>query len=190
MPRIEDFCEQLVSFCPVYTDAGNCTEVLLHDGSKLIDQRSLNSVRSALARCYSVDLKIQGKEIAQSFGRRSPLPFYLPPRPSEQAGRVFIPFRVRQPRVHHDAAYGYFDIACIIKPAAGKPGFMLNLSTGSPVQVMSSLAAARANICLGREIAEHFGLTRQPAGVNDICQAVAVIGRYLQRIEEHLSRLA
>ncbi|MDD4626715.1 MAG: hypothetical protein PHP87_06480 [Syntrophomonas sp.] len=189
MPRIEELCEQVVSFCPVYTGEGNCTEILLHDGCKVIDQRSLNSVRRALARCYSVDLEAQGKEISLLFGRRSPLPFYLPPKTLERVGRVFIPFRMRRPRVHHDAASGFYDISYITRPEAKESGSLLHLSTGSRVKVFGSLAAARANIFLGRELADHFGQARRADDENDVLQAVTVIGRYLQRIEERLSRL-
>jgi len=171
-------------FRPVYSDAGNMTELLYMDGEKMersIDQRNVLSVRQALARSCSLDLSAQGKELEQKFSRRYLLPFYLPD------GRVFVPLKMRKPMIIGDNTYGYVDLAYIksVRKVSGKT--ILKLNTEIEIPLYSSSAAAYSSINLGKDTLEYM-----TSCVHDeqekILDALGILINKLYRIEKILDK--
>ena len=83
MAKVEQWRDDVVGLRPVYEDIGNCTEILLRNGTVVRDRRVLNSVVKALAAAYAIDLKAQRRILREKITRQGVLPFYL------EAGRVF-----------------------------------------------------------------------------------------------------
>lgn len=191
MGKVEQLRDEVIGLRPVYCEIGNATELLLKNGTIILDKRILNSVVKALAATYAMDLKIQRKHLREMLNRKGILPFYL------GDGRVFIPLKMRQAVTANDAVYGYIDLNYMSepRPKTGK-GCVLELINGIKLQVLSGQTTVRG--------AQHTGMavrsSLQPDKPKDeieelIIQAVQAIintltdqHRQLRRIEEKLDR--
>ena len=132
MGKVEHLKDLVIGLRPVYSDIGNCTELLLKNGEVVLDQRILNSVMRALAASYAVDLKAQRHILQAKISRKGMLPFYL------GDGRVFIPLKMRHALTEKDAVYGYIDLAYMGEPQQGVGrGCLIELCNGLQLQVMS-----------------------------------------------------
>lgn len=178
-----------ILFRPVYTDTGSSTELLYADLPPVYNNRSVDSIRTALAREYAVDLKAQARKIARDFKRCFPLPFFLPEPARQDGGQVFIPFKMRRPRVLRDRVYGYIDLDQVdhLDPAANN--CIIYLANGTAVELYCSTATARASLALGEDIALRY-LRPHPAEDDQIILAVRLLLERLNRIESHLQELA
>jgi hypothetical protein len=178
---MEDIFIRLVMFRPVYANGANVTELMVNNSpSPYIDNRTVNTVKRALARCYAVDLAAQGELIRHEFHRHPPLPIHLPDSRQFNGGRVFIPLKMRRPRVAHDNAYGYVDVNFIrsIKPSENRA--LLELTDGRQLNLYCSPATARANVVLGQDVLRFFH-----GGQNEdalVMEAVRIILHKLNRI--------
>lgn len=102
-----------ILFRPVYTNTGRFTELQFADSPPVYDNRSVDAVRLALAREYAVNLKAQARKIARDFKRCSPLPFFLPEPARKDGGRVFVPFKMRRPRITRNRVYGFANLTIL-----------------------------------------------------------------------------
>jgi len=178
-----------VLFRPVYTNTGSSTELLFTDYLPAYDKRSVDSIRLALAREYAVDLKAQARKIARDFKRCSPLPFFLPEPARKNGGRVFVPFKMRRPRITRDRVYGYADLTYIDRLEPDQRNCRLHLTTGAVVELLCSATTARANLALGNDITSCY-LRPAPAEDDQIVQAARLLLDRLERIEGYLQQLA
>jgi hypothetical protein len=178
-----------ILFRPVYTNSGSSTELLFTDYLPAYDKRSVDSIRLALAREYAVDLKAQARKIARDFKRCSPLPFFLPEPARKDGGRVFVPFKMRRPRITRDRVYGYADLTYIDRLEPDQRNCRLHLTTGAVVELLCSATTARANLALGNDIASCY-LRSAPAEDDQIVQAARLLLHRLERIEGYLQQLA
>jgi len=178
-----------ILFRPVYTSTGSCTELFMENAPSIMDMRSVDSIRSALAHEYAVDLRAQGQIIIRDFHRHPPVPFLLPEPASTDGGRVFVPLKMRKPQVARDRVYGYVDLAYIdhLEPV-DHTSSLLRLTTDDTVELFCSLSAARSNIALGREVAARY---LRPALLEEdqVIQAARILLGRLSHIEEYLERL-
>lgn len=87
--KLEQLRYSIIFIKPVYTAEGNATEILLNDGTIVLDPRGLKSVHRALARLYAVDLQAQRIQVEDMLHRRGTLPFYL-------EKQVFVPLKLRR----------------------------------------------------------------------------------------------
>ncbi len=174
---------------PVYTNTGSSTELQFADSPTVYDNRSVDAVRLALAREYAVDLKAQARKIARDFKRCSPLPFFLPEPARKDGGRVFVPFKMRRPRILRDRVYGYADLTYIDRLEPDQRNCRLHLTTGTAVELYCSISTARAALSLGQDIALRY-LRPHPAEDDQIIQAARLLLDRLERIESYLQQLA
>jgi len=179
-----------ILFRPIYTPTGSCTELFVENASSIMDLRSVDSIRSALAREYAVDLRAQGRIIIRDFHRHQPVPFFLPEPARPDGGRVFVPLKMCKPRVARDRAYGYVDLAYVdhLEPM-DHTSSLLHLITGDTVELFCSLSATRSNLALGREVAARY-LRPAPVEEDQVIQAARILLDRLTHIEEYLERLA
>jgi len=177
-------------FRPIYTTTGSCTELLIDNTPSILDLRSVDSIRSALAREYAVDLRAQGRIIIRDFHRHQPVPFFLPEPVRPDGGRVFVPLKMCKPRVARDRAYGYVDLSYIdhLEPVDNTSS-LLHLTTGDTAELFCSLSATRSNLALGREVAARY-LRPIPAEEDQVVQAARILLDRLSHIEEYLEHLA
>lgn len=156
MGKVEQFKDEVVGLRPVYSDIGNCTELLLKNGEIVLDRRILASVLKALASSYAVDLKAQRCILRAKVSRKGMLPFYI------GDGRVFIPLKFRQARAGKDAVYGYIDLAYLDKPQkADDRGCVIALSNGMQLQVMSPPATVHGARYYGMAVLDLLQPSRQ-----------------------------
>ena len=165
-----------------------CYSTLYAGCAPVYNNRSVDSIRSLLAREYAVDLKAQSRKIARDFKRCSPLPFFLPEPARQDGGRVFVPFKMRRPKVPRDRVYGYIDLDQVdhLEPAANN--CIIYLANGSAVELFCSTATARASLALGEDIALRY-LRPHPAEDDRIIQGARLLLERLNRIESHLQEL-
>lgn len=79
-------------------------------------------------------------------GRRFPLPFYLPDK------RVFVPFKMRKPKLAGDKTYGYVDLNSIKSTSTLGRGIFLNILASETIALYNTPEVVRNIINLGREI--------------------------------------
>ena len=169
-------------FRPVYREEGNITELLFLQEGRLVnayDRRSLPSVRQALARSYALDLSAQARDLKKKLQRRSLMPICLPD------GRVFVPLKMRRPRITRDSTYGYIDIAFIKTVQEKEETANLLLVTGEVIPLCTSAAAALNAINQGKLMAKRAA----PAAENEqqiILSALSLLVDKLYRIESLL----
>lgn len=172
-------------FRPVYREEGNITELLFLQEGRLVnayDRRSLPSVRRALARSYALDLSAQGKDLVQKTNRKYPLPFYLPD------GRLFVPLKMRKPKIVGDSTYGYVDITYIKTVRKISNDVELTLATDDRIPLCSSAVSAYNIINLGKEIANQLK-QKQENEQDKILNALGILIAKLYRIEKILSQV-
>ena len=148
--RVEEIHDRLAAFFPAYTDQGSVTRLIYGSPDAdqeacETDQRQVENVKRALARCYAVDLPAQGKLLRERYSRGLPLHFYLPD------GRVFVPFKLRELRVQGDASYGYADLDQIERLVPGQPPRVL-LRSGTCLPIFSNIQTARLSMFFAMEI--------------------------------------
>lgn len=169
---MEEIHRQLVAFYPEYTAQGSLTKLIYTDmgtGSEIIDydQRQVESVKRALARCYIVDLPTQAQQLRANYCRRNLFHFYLP------EARVFVPFKLRERRIRDDACYGYIELSQVARLLPGEePGLVLQSGTRLPL--LSNISTARLAYYLGLEILSDF--IKLPDDTDlDLLNALAVL---------------
>lgn len=170
--RIEDIHHQLIAFYPIYTDQGNVTRVIYQEPgaaatSSFVDQRQVESVKRALARCYAVDLTAQANLLRERYRRRILLHFYLPD------GRVFIPFKLRESRITGDASYGYIELDYVARLVPGDKSYV-KLKSGDGLPLFSNITTARLAYFMGLEIMADYTGPRQYEDL-DFVNALAVL---------------
>ncbi len=155
---VESVRENIIALIPAYEENGDITRLLLEDGSISKDERNVRTVKKALARCYVMDLKEQGRQLRASLQRRKLLPFYL------NHERVFIPVKMRTARVKDDCCYGYMDWRYIadLEPKEGG-GTILRIRNGMEVSVLSSINHVIQQMHSGRQL---YDALQQQSGKN------------------------
>ncbi len=108
---LERIKEEIIALQPVYTDTGNATRIILHEGESL-DSRGMRSIIMALARIYAVDLAAQRDSLELRLNRHGVMPFYLSKK------RVFVPLKMRKALSPKDMVYGYVDVKFMGEVAA------------------------------------------------------------------------
>lgn len=185
LKRIEDVKEKVILFRPVYTDQGNITELFFLEDNQLrkaCDRRHIIRVRQAFARCFALDLSAQAKDLQQKFNRKFPLPFYFPD------GRLFVPLKMRKPKIVGDSTYGYVDITYIKSIRKIDNDVELTLATDDKIPLCSSAVSAYNIINLGKEIANQLK-QKQENEQDKILNALGILIAKLYRIEKILSQV-
>ena len=183
--KIENVHKSIILLQPLYHNGANATELILGGGNppdSYIDRRTISSVKKALARSYAVDLAAQADILRRDFDRHPPLPFFLPDN------RVFIPLKMRIPRVRRDSAYGFVDVNHIrgCRRCAGSTE--ISLSTGARVKIFSSLSTVQTNIYLGWQIRQN-SRRAEKSEEETVLEAARIIIHKLESIEACFNKI-
>jgi hypothetical protein len=146
---VESLREKIIAILPAYEENGDITRLLLEDGSSSRDDRTVQTVKKVLARCYLLDLKEQARQLQASLQRRKLLPFYL------NHERIFIPIKMRAARIKNDCCYGYLDWRCIAdleQHADG--GTLVRMRNGLQESALSSTSHIIQQLHTGRQLYE------------------------------------
>lgn len=176
--KLEAISGRVAGLVPQYGENGDgCLIICRHEkdgpADSFMESRSVETAKRQLARCYALDLAAQALALRRDYQRSAPLPFYL------YDGRVFVPFKLRLPRVAGDASYGYLELGWIrrIMPAAGSRCRVICADGGS-LPVFSHINTARLAFAFGVEIRQN-AYHHLPDPARELRQAFQTLRRYL-----------
>ena len=191
--RIEQVFTDVVAIRPVYTDTGKATEVITRNGKVGLDPRDVRSVRRALFRCHQIDPQAQKALVKKLVGKDISLPFYLDP------DRVFIPFKMRQPKIERDRVYGYVDLNFIARiDQTPEQGCRLILTSGSAIKLCCTRDTAAKSYERGIRLAKSLQEDEEKSrdlgamvlgAVTSIAQLMVEMYRSMQWIERAIHLL-
>lgn len=183
MLNLEHIKDSIIVLRPTYGPQGDSTELWTREGMN-VDQRSLRSLKKALARLYAVDLSAQGEQVAKLIDRQTVLPFYLQPE------RVFIPLKMRSAVCSNDRCCGYVDVSFIENIGSEKGKTQLLLKDGRTLDLFCTTATAVQTICLGQKLSSILQPQSSPREEELIIQAVLVLLKRMQLLEQMLRKFA
>lgn len=175
---LEDCCDDVAGLVPVYSDQGDCCRITCHAADShvysFIDYRSVESAKRILARCYALDLAAQARLLQRDYHRSPPLPFYF------SDGRIFVPFKLRLPRIAGDASYGFIEMDSVSRIIPGSNGrCQLILSAGEVLPVFSHITTARLALYFGMEIKKNL-IQSHPDPDQELVHAFHALRRFLK----------
>ncbi len=176
--HLEEVCHEIVGLVPVYDQNGDCCRVYRQEADErtltaFTEPRTVEIVKRKLARCHALDLTAQGISLRKNFHRAPPLPFYL------HDGRVFVPFKLRLPRVARDASYGYLEISIISRVVPNENGrCSVILNDGTSLPVYTHINSARLAVYFGIEIQRDILCCRH-GQQREALQALRILHTYL-----------
>lgn len=183
--RLEAERDNVIGLVPVYTDTGNATKVLLKSGEAWIDNRTIKTARSVLARSYAIDLKAQRLRIENMLNRKGPLPFYI-------NQRVFMQLKLREAITENDMVYGFIDIDYVkslesIDKGARCEAILIN---GKRLQVFSGYNTALKAKQTGEKLLELIKMEEEDSSEeNEVVKSVVTFIASLKEISRRLERI-
>lgn len=183
--KVEQFRDLIIGLRPVYSSAGNCTEILLEDGRTIPERRILKSTVLALTRSYGLDLTAQRTLVRSWIKKQTLVPFYL------SSERVFIPLKMRQSRAGNDETYGYLDVRTVQDiNELGKRRCRLSLNNGLLIEILSSPATALQSQHCGRQLLAMLGyMDNSENEENNASESAKWMVRTLKKITLQLERI-
>jgi len=175
--KLEEVCSDVVGMVPSYSNAGDgcmliCRAVEDENVYSFMESRSVETVKRQLARCYAIDLSAQSLLLRRDYHRSPPLPFYL------YDGRIFIPFKLRIPRIVGDTSYGYIEMEMISRVMPTDDGYCRIIFTnGQSLPVFSQISTARLSHYFGVEIQKN-AFTPDLNSNREVLQALRTLRRY------------
>ena len=176
--KLEEVSGDVAGMVPHYSETGDTCVVICRNEKNentysFFEPRSVETVKRHLARCYALDLGAQSLELRRDYQRSAPLPFYL------YDGRIFVPFKLRMPRVAGDPSYGYIELGLISRILPDKNSQCRIICTdGSSLPVFSQINTARLALCFGVEIQKNTN-HHLPDHTRELRQAFRTLRRYL-----------
>jgi len=138
---------EIVAFVPAYRDgAGSGLNVYYRDGTVRWLARSLKGFIQQLARCFSINLAEMKKNFGPLLGKVNLFPLALGPF------LLFVPLKVRKPRLAGDPAYGYFKLRSLLKVSAQPAPCTVALEGGLTLTLSQSERAVRSRLRLSRRL--------------------------------------
>jgi hypothetical protein len=176
---MEKFKEEIIALQPVYTETGNATRMVLHEGERM-DSRGIRSVIMALARIYAIDLAAQRDSLKTRLNRRGVMPFYL------NSERVFVPLKMRIARAPKDMVYGYVDVRFMGEIEAGEDQTCLVPLPGDrQIEVISRRSTVLQCQHMGQRLLE---MLRSEKSIDPGEKILAEAGIYLHRTITNMAR--
>ena len=176
--KIEEASGDVAGMIPYYSETGDaCVIICWNEKNQntysFLESRTVETAKRHLARCYALDLAAQALALHRDYQRSAPLPFYL------HDGRIFVPFKLRMPRVAGDPSYGYIELELISRILPDKNSRCRIICTdGSSLPVFSQINTARLALCFGVEIQKNIYHNR-PDPARELRQAFRTLRRYL-----------
>lgn len=183
--RLEAERDNVIGLVPVYTDTGNATKVLLKSGEVWIDNRTIRTARSVLARSYAIDLKAQRLRIEEMLNRKGPLPFFI-------NQRVFMQLKLRQAVSENDMVYGFIDINYIKSLESIDNGARCEaiLTNGERLKVFSGYNTALKAKEIAEKLLELIKVEqRDSSEENEVVKSVISFINSLKEINRRLERI-
>jgi len=176
--HLEKVCHDIVGLVPVYDQPGDCCRIYWREAedqhlTEFIEPRTVEMAKRQLARCHALDLTAQGVSLRQDYHRAPPLPFYL------HDGRVFVPLKMRLPKVAGDSSYGYLEMSIISRLVPDENSHCRAILTdGGSLPVYTQINTARLAIYFGIEVQRDL-LSRRHRKQREALQALHTLQAYL-----------
>jgi competence protein ComFB len=138
---------EIVAFAPVYRDgAGEGLNVYYRDGTVRWLARSLKGFVRQLARFFSVNLTDLKKNFGPLLGQVNLFPLALSPL------LLFVPLKIRKPRLPGDPAYGYFKLRSLTRIGPLPTPCSVALEGGHTLTLQQTLRAVRSRLRAARRL--------------------------------------
>jgi competence protein ComFB len=138
---------EIVAFIPAYRDgAGQGLNVYYRDGTMRWLARSLKGFIQQLARFFNVNLTELKKNFGPLLGQVNLFPLALGPF------LLFIPLKIRKPRLPGDPAYGYFKLRSLLHVSTGPAPCTVTLEGGHTLTLCQSRRAVGSRLRLARRL--------------------------------------
>lgn len=184
--KVEQLRDEVVGLRPIYSEGANATEIICADARVVVDYRRVETLVTALCRCYGFDLLAQRQIIRNCSQRKTVLPFYLP------NGRVFIPLKMRKAISSNDHVHGYVDLKYLgIFSQNDCKQCSVPLANGLELEILSSKKTALESEAVGRKVAQ-FLKEEEKRPVKDeekIAESGLEIGTFFYAIKKQLDRI-
>lgn len=131
---------------PKYVDGrGNCTCIRDENGEEIVS-KTIEAVIREHFKNDCIDIKAYKRKCQKILNQKNLSPLY------KCQGEIYIPVKVRKPRVVRDGSHGYINMYSILKINDG----IIILNDGSKIIFMDSLRCIIKRIKMGRILEEHF----------------------------------
>lgn len=138
---------EIVAFAPVYRDgAGAGLNVYYRNGMVRWLARSLKGFVQQLARFFSVSLTDLKKNFGPLLGQVNLFPLALGPF------LLFVPLKIRKPRLPGDPAYGYFRLRSLLRVEALPAPCTVALEGGHILTLRQTQRAVRSRLRTARRL--------------------------------------
>ena len=135
--------DQVIAMLPVYHDnLFNSTQVIFNNQETRVYPNPIKGVKDKYCQFYAIDQKAIKHQLYQLLHQKNNLPLVCPYK------SVFATFKVRQPLMPYDAAYGYFNVDYIQHLDLDKvkhPYPTLTLSTHHTIHILNTEDNASAH---------------------------------------------
>ncbi|MEW6662932.1 MAG: hypothetical protein ACOY9Y_00945 [Bacillota bacterium] len=142
----------ILYFGPVWgQDGGNCTEIFIKGGTRLVDRRRTKGVLAALARVFARDLVCLRDNIRREANRSHSLPLMLDPK------MVLVPVKARTAYIKDEGTTGYLVLNKLmrVEPLEKEgSGSRLIFQDGLEVTTLLSAATVRQRVLEARSLSQ------------------------------------
>jgi hypothetical protein len=143
---------EILYFGPVCgKDGGNCTEILIKGGARIVDRRRTKGVLAALARVFARDLACLRDSTRREAGRSHSLPLVLDPE------MVLVPVKARTANCKDEGTTGYVVLNKLlgVEPLAKEGrGCRLLFQDGLEVTTLLSLSTVRQRVLEAKNLSQ------------------------------------
>jgi len=137
----------IVAFVPVYQEGvGQELKIYCQDGTVRALSGSMKAFVRQLARFFSINLAEMRKRFGPLLGQVNLVPLALAPF------LLFVPLKVRKPRLGGDPAYGYFKLRSLTDVRAEPAPCTVKLIGGHQVTLQQSHRAVRIRLQRARQL--------------------------------------
>lgn len=138
---------RIVAFVPVYhTGVGQGLEIYYQDGTVHFLARSMKSFVQQLARFFSINLEEMRRKYGKLLGQVNLVPLALAPF------LMFVPLKVRKPRLAGDPAYGYFKLRSLTEVRSEPTPSTVELLGGHVITLQQSHRAVRSRLRRAKQL--------------------------------------
>ncbi|NLP18566.1 MAG: hypothetical protein GX376_05645 [Firmicutes bacterium] len=151
--QLAEYKQMIAALRPVYTAAGDGTDVILINGDVLHDRRRIRSVRQALARVYAVDLVAARQYYRKLLGQANAIPLPL------SAKLILCPTKMRRPRCPGDFTLGYVSYRQVVGVEGYSKGDYRSrvlLRNGAILLSLNRVTILKKRLALARFVEGHY----------------------------------
>lgn len=141
----------LIAILPIYEEnIGDCTEIIVQEGSSFILNYKLSTIIKALEKYYMINLKETNRIYSKFINSKNliPIPF--------DANNIFIPIKTRVPIFKNDRAFGYINLKSIKGIIQREDFTEINFKNGESIKCFAKKSTVQKHINNGNIVRTCF----------------------------------